>query len=200
MTHSFGHDDVIKWKHFRRNWPFVRGIHRSPVNSPYKGQWRRALMFSLIYARINGWVNNRGAGDLRRHPDHYDVNVVVLTYNFRTGLPYIMLTSMSIRAFWLGWVMSMTRSPAFGPFWNKRSLEKAVRIHSNNNKQKNTVQYAPYCVLHKVSTWFPSWIMSSGQRDFARFEFKMRLRQILYCNSLVFYNICTEWCVLFCCS
>ena len=41
------HDDVIKWKHFPRYWPFVRGIHRSPVNSPHKGQWRGALMFSL---------------------------------------------------------------------------------------------------------------------------------------------------------
>ena len=30
-------------------WPFVRGIHRSPVNSPYKGQWHGALMFSLIF-------------------------------------------------------------------------------------------------------------------------------------------------------
>ena len=27
------HDDVIKWKHFPHYWPFVRGIHRSPVNS-----------------------------------------------------------------------------------------------------------------------------------------------------------------------
>ena len=44
------HDDVIKWKHFPRHWPFVRGIHRSPVNSPHKGRWRRALMFSLICA------------------------------------------------------------------------------------------------------------------------------------------------------
>ena len=35
-------------KHFPRNWPFVRGIHRSPVNSPHKGQWRGALMFTLI--------------------------------------------------------------------------------------------------------------------------------------------------------
>ena len=34
------HDDVIKWKHFPRNWPFVRGIHRSPVNSPHKSQRR----------------------------------------------------------------------------------------------------------------------------------------------------------------
>ena len=30
------HDDVIKWKHFPRYWPFVREIHRSPVNSHTK--------------------------------------------------------------------------------------------------------------------------------------------------------------------
>ena len=29
-------DDVIKWKHFPRHWPFVRGIHRSAVNSRTK--------------------------------------------------------------------------------------------------------------------------------------------------------------------
>ena len=72
------HDDVIKWKHFPRYWPFVRGIHRSPVNSPHKGQWRGALMLSLICTRINGWVNNREAGDLRRHRAHYDVTVMVV--------------------------------------------------------------------------------------------------------------------------
>ena len=44
------HDDVIKWKQFPRYWPFVRGIHRSPVNSPHKGQLRGALMFTLICA------------------------------------------------------------------------------------------------------------------------------------------------------
>ena len=70
------HDDVIKWKHFPRNWPFVRGIHRSPVNSPHKGQWRGALMISLICVWINDWVNNRKAGDLRRYRAHYDVIVV----------------------------------------------------------------------------------------------------------------------------
>ena len=70
------HDDVIKWKHFPRHWPFVRGIHRFPVNSPHKGQWREALMFSLICVWINRWVNNREAGDLRRHLAHYDVTVM----------------------------------------------------------------------------------------------------------------------------
>ena len=70
------HDDVIKWKHFPRNWPFVWGIHRSPVNSPHKGQWRGALMFSLICTWIHDWVNNREASDLRRYRAHYDVSVM----------------------------------------------------------------------------------------------------------------------------
>ena len=77
------HDDVIKWKHFPRYWPFVRGIHRSPVNSSHKGQWRGALIFSLICARINGWVNNREAGDLRRHRSYHDVIVMIYTYKER---------------------------------------------------------------------------------------------------------------------
>ena len=70
------HDDVFKWQNFPRHWPFVRGIHQSPVNSPHKGQWRGALMFSLICAWINGWINNREAGDLRHHRGHYDVTVM----------------------------------------------------------------------------------------------------------------------------
>ena len=78
MTTNCGekHDDVIKWKHYPRYWPSVRGIHWSPVNSPHKGQWRGALMFSLICAWINAWVNNREAGDLKRSPANYDVIVM----------------------------------------------------------------------------------------------------------------------------
>ena len=44
------HDDVIKWKLVPRYWPYVRGIHRSSVNSSHKSQRRGALMFSLICA------------------------------------------------------------------------------------------------------------------------------------------------------
>ena len=72
---KLGSNMVIKWQHFPRYWPCVRGIHRSSVNSPHKGQWRGALMFSLICTWINGWVNNGEAGDLRRHQAHYDVTV-----------------------------------------------------------------------------------------------------------------------------
>ena len=74
MTNT--HDDVNKWKHFLRCWPFVRGFHWSPVNSPHRDHWCRALLFSLICAWLHGWVNNREAGDLRRHNAHYDVIVI----------------------------------------------------------------------------------------------------------------------------
>ena len=67
--------DVIKWKHFPRYWPFMGGIQRWPVNSSHKGQWRGALMFSLIYAWTKGWVNNRDAGGLRGNCAYHDVTI-----------------------------------------------------------------------------------------------------------------------------
>ena len=55
------HDDVIKWKHFPRYWSVVRGIHRSPVNSPHKGQWRGAfdIFFDL---RLNKRLSKQSWG------------------------------------------------------------------------------------------------------------------------------------------
>ena len=60
------HDDAIGWKYFPRYWPFLRGIHRSLVDSPHKG-------ITIC------WANNRDAGDLRRHHAHYDVTVIERT-------------------------------------------------------------------------------------------------------------------------
>ena len=68
------------WRHqmeaFSALLAICAGIHRSPVNSSHKGQWRGALVFSLICFWINGWVNNRDAGELRRYRVHYDVTVM----------------------------------------------------------------------------------------------------------------------------
>ena len=67
-----------------------RGIHRSSGNSPHKGQWRAALLFSLTCA----WIN-RGAGDLRPHRARYDVTVITdsrhkcRTHTFGFPLPQI---------------------------------------------------------------------------------------------------------------
>ena len=37
-------DDIIRWEHFLHYWPFVTGIHWSPVDSLHKGHWSGALM------------------------------------------------------------------------------------------------------------------------------------------------------------
>ena len=54
-----------------------------PGEFPHKGQWRGALMFSLICTWINGWVNNREAGDLRPIRTHYDVCVMYQTWTYQ---------------------------------------------------------------------------------------------------------------------
>ena len=59
------------------------GKSPAPVNSPHKGQWRGALMFSLVCTWINVWVNNRESGDLR-HRSHYDVNVMLFWADCQT--------------------------------------------------------------------------------------------------------------------
>ena len=41
-------------------WPFVRGIHRSPMNSPLKGQWRGALM--CFDTRLNKRLSKQSGG------------------------------------------------------------------------------------------------------------------------------------------
>ena len=89
-----------KWKHFPRYWPIVRGIHRSPLNSPHKGQWRGDLMFTLICARINGCVNNREAGDLRRHRAHYDVIVMACGYSVSIFQTIHITYSVSVLKWW----------------------------------------------------------------------------------------------------
>ena len=115
------HDDVIKWKYFPRYWPFVRGIHRSPVNSPHKGQWRGALMFSLICIWINGWVNNRGAGGLRRYRAHYDI-IVMNAERFHVMTPPCILEILYWYVAWLD------HGPIYWP--NKH--------HYNANKLRGT--------------------------------------------------------------
>ena len=74
---TYFHDDIIKMETISALLAICAGNSPVPVNSTHKGQWRGALMFSLIYAWIKDCVNNREAGDLRRHRGHYDVIVML---------------------------------------------------------------------------------------------------------------------------
>ena len=67
------------------------------MKSPHKGQWRGALTFSLIYAWINGWVNNREAGDLSRHRAHHDVIVMkIVSSHSGTHSSFLMGLSLEV--------------------------------------------------------------------------------------------------------
>ena len=87
------------WRHqmetFSALLAICAGIHRSPVNSPHKGQWRGALMFSLICVWINDRVNNREAGDLRRYRAHYDVTLMM------SLVLYIMRVTCEVKSHYL---------------------------------------------------------------------------------------------------
>ena len=142
---SYSHDDVIKWKHFPRYWPFVRGIHRLPVNYPHKGQERRTLMFSLICVWINGWVNNLEAGDLRRYRAHYDViamRTTTLLPNMTWHIPFLPLVLQQV----------LTLRP--GAVWNAvcvlvRCVCVTLRSPWTVKRQACAIQY---CTLYFKST------------------------------------------------
>ena len=67
---------------FPCHWPFVMRIRRSPVDSPHKGKWCGALMFSLICAWTNSLANNRYTGDLWRYRAHYDITVMTTGHSW----------------------------------------------------------------------------------------------------------------------
>ena len=75
---SIWHDDVIKWKHFCVTGHLCGEFTGRRWIPHKKGQRRGSLMFSVICVWINGWKNNREAGDLRRYRAHYDFNLMVM--------------------------------------------------------------------------------------------------------------------------
>ena len=78
VVNSMACNDMMTWSdgNIFRVTGHLCGEFTGPGEFPHKGQWSGALMISLICVWINGWVNNREAGDLRRYLAHYDVIVM----------------------------------------------------------------------------------------------------------------------------
>ena len=84
------------WRHQMKTfiplyWPFVRGIHRWPLDSPQKGQWRGAFIFSLMYAWTNGLANTRDADGLRRYRARWDVTLKPCFYTYTFDFVYLLI-------------------------------------------------------------------------------------------------------------
>ena len=89
------HDDVIKWKHFPRYWPFVRGIH-----PPHKDLWRGAfdVFFDLrlnkpLSKQSRGWWFETLLRSLWRHCNK--MNVSSLKQCVHHSVYQIMMTKMT---------------------------------------------------------------------------------------------------------
>ena len=80
IQNTYKRPPITWWRHQMETFSALLAIcvgnSPVPVNSPHKGQWSGAFMFSLIWVWINAWVNNREAGDLRRRRGHYDVTLM----------------------------------------------------------------------------------------------------------------------------
>ena len=109
ISYEIFHHYVIKWKHFPRCWSFVKGIHRSPVDSTHKGKWRGALAFSMRCAWTNDWANRRDVVDLRRYCIHCDGRHQAITW---THYVDVIMTTMAYQITSLTVVYSTVYSDA----------------------------------------------------------------------------------------
>ena len=165
----FYQDDVIKWKHFPRYWPFVRGIHRLPVNSSHKGQWRRALMFSFIWT--NGWVNKRNAGDLVRYCYVFFWKKNLCFYSnfieclsngpiyskssYKVTKKYITPKKATSHYLIQFWSYSPTPYYVTEPHWVKYNFDMSIRNWAIKNVPHRIIQ---------LSNWFYQFALNGGAK------------------------------------
>ena len=98
----------------------MRGIHRSPVNSPHKGQCRGALKFSLICVWMNDWVNHREADVLRRYRAHYVVTPMELCAYLLACITGFLFTQ-KILSYWY-WDFHLWNRLKFTIFFTRKTV------------------------------------------------------------------------------
>ena len=114
----------------------------SPVTGefPHKGQWRGALMFSLICAWINDWVNNREAADLRRHCTHYDITVFLLQCRY--------FDVCKIRYLYIKHISIIKGDQVFVQFnWSTEQTQRSHVINQPINHSINQIHSSNVCLL-----------------------------------------------------
>ena len=124
-------------------------MNRMKGNSPHKGQWRGALMFSLICSWINGWVNNREVGDLRRHRAHSDVIVMMAVISFKYHCFNNYFSQWTLN----GWVPAISHAP-YRPS-NTKSLPRAKLPWVLNINVRITICFQSLLVEKLYAAWSP---------------------------------------------
>ena len=129
------------WRHQTETFSALQAIcvGNSPVPGefPSQSQWRGALTYSLICTWINGWLNKRMAGDLRRNRAHYDVSVMIsrpLGYIQKGGSNVVTLLLYTERwehAMYLG----LIKTPSYW-LWDSHYKPETVVSSEQSKSQK----------------------------------------------------------------
>ena len=149
---AWSHDDIIKWKLFPHHWPFVRGIHRWPVKSPHTKA--RSFGVFLIWAWMNAWVNNREAGDLRRHQAHYHSNVSLNIY--LPGCCSLYMCFLKVFTWWrhdmdmLSTLIAICEGIQWVFFPHKRSVRRNLNFFFDVCMKKLELLVIPWRLFHSV--------------------------------------------------
>ena len=164
------HDDVIKWKHFPRYWPFVWEIRRSPVNSPHTGQWRGALFFffdlpqnKLLNKQSWNWWFETPSRPLWRHCDGHQFRVITVgAVNSKFSSAF----SISLVANWRLWDISivthkemMTIIPSIllssqtpPLIWWFYNIVKYLKIHARKCENNAMIRFVNKHIIFVIST------------------------------------------------
>ena len=127
------HNSLKSWwchqlETFPRYWPFLRGNYRSQVGIPRKGQWRGALMFSLICAWTSGWANSRGAGDGIHHRAQYVVTVMYMCH-WNKSSANVSLIFIFKRSLYIRYGTSYAKTARVKCISHLHFLQKKMNIH-----------------------------------------------------------------------
>ena len=150
------------WRHQMETFSALLAICAVPGESPHKGQWRRALMFSLICIWINSWVNNREAGDLRCYRAHYDVTVTADTTvlidigidKWHSGLTHY--ASLSHHMASKSWVIIGSNNGLFTSLFDAKSLPETKLTYCKLHSQEQTSM--KFSIKWNTISWKCIWV------------------------------------------
>ena len=132
-------------------------------------------MFSLIYVWINGWVNNRDAGDLRRYRGHYDVNVM----SQLCGFNFLVIPEPS-ELYFIYWVFTFTNKFDFEGIYSRAYQSSMIIIvrtgHHHQLRHRVFICIYIYIII--------MYIITSTNLTIAHLGLKNHILQISTCDYI----------------
>ena len=184
------------WRHQMETFSALLVIcEGNPLLIPHKGQWRKALMYSLICAWINDWANNRGAGDLTRHRDGC---WLIAGWRRDTSVQYLLIAHLSIPGFGITRVNWITQVRIFESNYKIRIYNKhrCFSFQPNIRRCINLAKISNLRPKHKIFLTRGKHHQTSQVRvlyiNFCTFEFSQWVVTDEFWNNIILHARCSK--------